>query len=161
MIPVFASFKTVWQFFIKRFNRNKLTIMRAAKRNRGNNPQPCIRCDRCTPVCPAKLLPQTLLWHIQSHDINQAESIGLSSCIECRLCEQVCPSDIPLVSYYQKAKVELAVQAKEKMAADKAKQYFGEKQARLADKALCAQQKQNDIKAALERVKVSMEPDTR
>lgn len=146
------SFKTIWQFFSRRFNKNYLKGVRAAKRQRDSNPQPCIRCAKCVPVCPANLLPQQLVWHIQGQDLEQANKTGLLNCIECRLCEQVCPSDIPLVSFYQTAKLELAQQATEKISADNAKRLFLEKQARLADKLLRAQQKQDDVKATLDRV---------
>ena len=67
----------------------------------------CIRCGDCAAVCPARLLPQQLLFDLQAQAWAQAERHALADCIECGCCAYVCPSHIPLVQYYRSGKDEL------------------------------------------------------
>ncbi len=62
---------------------------------------PCIRCGLCVEVCPARLLPQELLFLIKTKQYEQAHKWQLDQCIECGACSYVCPSHIPLVAYYR------------------------------------------------------------
>ena len=137
---------------------------------------PCIRCGKCTAVCPADLLPQQLYWHASSGNLDAAQDYNLFDCIECGCCAYVCPSHIPLVQYYRHAKAEIWAQEKQKKAADIARRRHEARLARLerirqerterlaerkkslsgpADKALDA--KQAIIQAALERVRKKKE----
>lgn len=71
---------------------------------------PCIRCGKCMDVCPVKLLPQQLYWHIRAKDLEKAQQHNLRDCIDCGCCSYVCPSHIPLVDYYRFAKTEIREQ---------------------------------------------------
>ena len=98
--------------------------------------QPCIRCGSCAEVCPANLLPQQLYWHAKNDDLEKAQHHNLMDCIECGACAYVCPSHIPLVQYYRYAKAEVRQQAADQVKADKARQRFEARQARIdAEKA--------------------------
>jgi electron transport complex protein RnfC len=133
---------------------------------------PCIRCGKCTEVCPADLLPQQLYWHARSGNHDAAQDYHLFDCIECGCCAYVCPSHIPLVQYYRHAKTEIWGQEKQKKAADIARRRHEARLARLErikreraermarkKQALAGKAEQRDaakqeaIKAALERVK--------
>ena len=133
---------------------------------------PCIRCGKCTEVCPADLLPQQLYWYARSGTHDAAQDYSLFDCIECGCCAHVCPSHIPLVQYYRHAKTEIWEQEKQKKAADIARQRHEARQARLVrikreraermarkKQAVAGKAEQRDaakqdaIKAALERVK--------
>lgn len=114
---------------------------------------PCLRCGECAQVCPANLLPQQLFWHAQAKEYDKAAKLHLSDCIECGCCSYVCPSNIPLVEHYRIAKSALSTQAKEKLAAEQAKQRFEARNKRLEDERLAREAKQ---KAASERRKASM-----
>ncbi len=137
---------------------------------------PCIRCGKCTAVCPADLLPQQLYWHARSGNLDAAQDYNLFDCIECGCCATVCPSHIPLVQYYRHAKAEIWTQEKQKKAADIARRRHEARIARLervrqersgrlaerkkslsgpADQATDA--KQAVIQAALERVRKKKE----
>ena len=59
----------------------------------------CIRCSKCTEVCPASLLPQQLYWHARAQAWERTQEFHLFDCIECGCCSAVCPSGIPLVQY--------------------------------------------------------------
>jgi electron transport complex protein RnfC len=133
--------------------------------------QPCIRCSKCTEVCPADLLPQQIYWYAHSNNLDAAQDYNLFDCIECGCCAHVCPSHIPLVQYYRHAKTEIWAREKRTRAADLARQRHEarlsrldrikqEREARLARKkqALSADGGSSEIKkatiqAALERVK--------
>ena len=93
--------------------------------------QPCIRCGKCTEVCPADLLPQQLYWYARSNNHDAAQDFGLFDCIECGCCAHVCPSHIPLVQYYRHAKTTIWAQEKQKKAADIARERHEARQARL------------------------------
>ncbi|WP_372988013.1 electron transport complex subunit RsxC [Marinobacter sp.] len=93
--------------------------------------QPCIRCGQCAEVCPMELLPQQLFWYSKSGEFEKAEHLNLFDCIECGACSYVCPSSIPLVQYYRYAKGEIRVQRAEQIKADRARERFEARQARL------------------------------
>jgi electron transport complex protein RnfC len=92
---------------------------------------PCIRCGKCTEVCPADLLPQQLYWYTASGNLDAAQDYSLFDCIECGCCAYVCPSHIPLVQYYRHAKTEIWDAEKQKRAADIARERHQSRQARL------------------------------
>jgi electron transport complex protein RnfC len=94
--------------------------------------QPCIRCAKCTDVCPAELLPQQLYWYARSNNYDTAQDYDLFDCIECGCCAYVCPSHIPLVQYYRHAKAEIWTQERQKKASDNARNRHESKQRRLA-----------------------------
>ncbi|HHJ13514.1 MAG TPA: electron transport complex subunit RsxC [Gammaproteobacteria bacterium] len=134
---------------------------------------PCIRCGRCTEVCPARLLPQQLYWYAHARDMVRIQDYHLFDCIECACCDQVCPSHIPLVNYFRFAKTEIRDIERERRRADLARRRHEARLARLerekkalearrarARKALDkrpkagdAEAKKAEIAAALERVK--------
>lgn len=133
---------------------------------------PCIRCGACADACPVQLLPQQLYWYAKSKEFERAREHDLFDCIECGCCAYVCPSSIPLVHYYRYAKTEIWAQERDKEKSELAKMRHdnrqariekekAEKAARLAKKkaALAAKDgakkddKQEAIKAAMERAK--------
>ncbi|MGB5305011.1 MAG: electron transport complex subunit RsxC [Gammaproteobacteria bacterium] len=93
--------------------------------------QPCIRCSKCTDVCPADLLPQQLYWYARSGNHDAAQDYDLFDCIECGCCSYVCPSHIPLVQYYRHAKMEIWAQETQTRAADIARQRHEARKLRL------------------------------
>ncbi len=133
--------------------------------------QPCIRCGKCTDVCPADLLPQQLYWYASSNNYDAAQDYNLFDCIECGCCAYVCPSHIPLVQYYRHAKTEIWTQEAQKQAADIARRRHESRLSRLqrikqqrADRMARKKQalagddggkdaKKSAIQAALDRVK--------
>ena len=94
--------------------------------------QACIRCGKCTEVCPANLLPQQLYWYSSSQNFDRAQDLHLFDCIECGCCSAVCPSHIPLVQYYRFAKTEIWTQEKERKKSDIARQRHDFREARIA-----------------------------
>jgi len=85
---------------------------------------PCIRCGACEIVCPAKLMPQQLYWHIRGGELDKAKNLDLFACIECGACAYVCPSHIPLVQYYRGAKADINHLANERQLSDHARKRF-------------------------------------
>lgn len=92
----------------------------------------CIRCGDCAAVCPAQLLPQTLLAQLREGELEAAAQQGLSDCIECGACAWVCPAQIPLVQLYRDGKSALQVQEDERARAVQARARHLARAARLA-----------------------------
>ncbi len=92
---------------------------------------PCIRCGDCARVCPAQLLPQELNFQIRARQWDEVATLGVDACIECGCCDFVCPSHIPLVSWFRYAKGEVREQGRERAAAERARQRFEAREARL------------------------------
>ena len=104
-----------------------------------NGGWPCIGCNRCEPVCPAKLAPRELLWLSNAGKWDAAAGLGLGRCIECRLCDRACPSEIPLAATFAVGKRTLAETAARNAQAAHAKSRFEARTARLASEQDAAQ----------------------
>ncbi len=117
---------------------------------------PCIRCGACADACPAGLLPQQLYWHSKGKEFEKAKDLNLFECIECGACAFVCPSEIPLVQYYRQAKSAIRIEQEEAEKADKARERFEARAARL-EREKAARQAKADAAAAArqERQKAS------
>ena len=92
----------------------------------------CIRCGKCTEVCPANLLPQQLYWHARARAWERTRDFHLFDCIECGCCAAVCPSNIPLVQYYRAAKSEIRAAQEAHFKSDRARARFESRERRLA-----------------------------
>jgi len=91
----------------------------------------CIRCGKCTEVCPANLLPQQLYWHSRARAFERSQEFHLFDCIDCGCCSAVCPSRIPLVQYYRAAKSEIRAAQKAQIKSDRARIRFEFREKRL------------------------------
>jgi electron transport complex protein RnfC len=85
---------------------------------------PCIRCGDCATVCPAQLQPQQLWFDLRAGQSAQAERHGLTDCSECARCDAVCPSQIALAGRFGLAKAELFERARQRQAADAARERY-------------------------------------
>ena len=72
-----------------------------------------------------------MFWYAKATEFDKAEHLNLFDCIECGACSYVCPSSIPLVQYYRFAKGEIRMQRAEQRKADRARERFEARQARL------------------------------
>ncbi|MBP8173286.1 MAG: electron transport complex subunit RsxC, partial [Aeromonadaceae bacterium] len=117
----------------------------AAELEPGDDERNCIRCGECASVCPVNLLPQQLYWFSKAGEHDKAREHQLDDCIECGACAWVCPSHIPLVHYYRVEKAEqqrLAIEAEQ---AERAKQRFAAKKARLEQERLEREAKHQEM----------------
>ena len=71
----------------------------------------CIRCGRCTTVCPAGLLPQLMADAADMGDFERYEKkvYGLE-CVACGSCSYVCPAKRPLTQRFRRIKAEIMLQ---------------------------------------------------
>ena len=121
--------------------------------------QPCIRCGLCAEACPMELLPQQLFWHAKAGEYEKAEHLNLFDCIECGACSYVCPSSIPLVQYYRAAKGEIRIQQAEHLKADRARERFEARQARLEREQQEKEQRRRDRAKAAAQAKAKTQAD--
>ncbi|MCG5549335.1 electron transport complex subunit RsxC [Halorhodospira halochloris] len=96
--------------------------------------QPCIRCSKCTKVCPEGLRPHEMVSAIRA-GVNvgePAESIELDPlrCTGCASCDLVCPSSIPLAGALGHARDMTRARMAEREAAERAKRRNEAKKAR-------------------------------
>ncbi len=82
---------------------------------------PCLRCGRCTTVCPMGLMPQVMASAVEFNDLERYEKklYGLD-CISCGSCTYICPAKRPLTQLFKQTKAEI-------MAIRRAKQAEGGK----------------------------------
>ncbi len=66
--------------------------------------QNCIRCAKCTEVCPMGLEPYLLAQEAKLEKWDMAEKDRVMDCIECGSCLFTCPSGRPLLDYIRVGK---------------------------------------------------------
>jgi len=116
---------------IVKASNNILVMQQATIPQHAGDHAECIRCSKCTDVCPAQLLPQQLYWHARAKAYDKAEEYNLFDCIECGCCSAVCPSEIPLVQYYRAAKSEIRAAKHAQFRSDRARIRFEFREKRL------------------------------
>ncbi len=68
---------------------------------------PCIRCSKCTYVCPMGLEPFLLSKAGKLGNYELAENESIMDCIECGSCQFACPAGIPLLDYLRLGKLKV------------------------------------------------------
>jgi len=63
---------------------------------------PCIKCGKCTEVCPVNLIPALIM-----ENKDKAKERKIDKCIGCGLCSYVCPSKIEVKNILKQMKEEL------------------------------------------------------
>ena len=68
----------------------------------------CLRCGRCTTVCPTGLLPELMAAAAQKGDYERYEKTlyGLE-CVACGSCSYICPAKRPLTETFKAVKAEI------------------------------------------------------
>ncbi|HNX62518.1 MAG TPA: electron transport complex subunit RsxC [Candidatus Limiplasma sp.] len=67
-----------------------ITVLETAPAKLGESN--CIRCGRCSMVCPMRLVPSTLDKEMRKGMFEEAERDGVMNCIECGACTWSCPA---------------------------------------------------------------------
>ncbi|MBQ8255144.1 MAG: 4Fe-4S dicluster domain-containing protein [Clostridia bacterium] len=71
----------------------------AVMKNKPKDQRPtleCIKCRRCSEICPAVLSPIEIYSSVKHGRSDGKLALYAAGCFECRSCSYVCPSDIPL-----------------------------------------------------------------
>lgn len=82
-------------------------------------PMNCIKCGRCTDVCPAFLQPLFISAYSLKNDFDAAEQHRAMDCIECGSCSFICPSRRLLLPSIRQAKREIGAKRRKAAAAQK------------------------------------------
>jgi len=80
-----------------------ILLMKRAESHRKPE-QSCIRCSKCTYVCPMGLEPYLLSRVSKLGKFDYAEKERIMDCIECGSCQYTCPAAIPLLDYLRLGK---------------------------------------------------------
>lgn len=64
----------------------------------------CIRCGKCTEVCPIRLQPLKLYRSAENGNTEELMKLHVMDCIECGCCSYGCPAKLPLTESFRKAK---------------------------------------------------------
>lgn len=75
--------------------------------NRRRAAQPCIRCARCSEVCPMGLEPYLISTYGRLQMFAEARANDVMDCIECGSCSYTCPSARPILDFIRLAKREV------------------------------------------------------
>lgn len=67
----------------------------------------CIRCAKCTEVCPVGLQPYLIARKVRGGNFDELRDCHVLDCIECGCCAYTCPARLPLLDYCKLAKSEL------------------------------------------------------
>ena len=81
--------------------------------------QNCLRCGRCTEVCPAFLHPLYISAYSLKNDFEKADEYRALDCIECGSCSFICPARRPLLQSIRNAKKEVMAKRKKEAAKNK------------------------------------------
>ena len=63
---------------------------------------PCIKCGKCTMVCPVNIMPVLIMENI--NNIDNLNKLKCNKCIGCGLCSYICPSKIEVREFVNIAK---------------------------------------------------------
>jgi len=69
--------------------------------NVNHKEMPCIKCGKCTEVCPMNLIPSLII-----NNPKLAKELKINKCMECGLCSYICPSKIEVREQIKKIKEE-------------------------------------------------------
>ncbi len=80
----------------------------------------CLRCGRCTTVCPQGLMPQMMAeaWEAGNEERYEKKLYGLE-CIQCGSCAYICPAKRPLTQVFKQAKAEIMAKKRAQAAGGK------------------------------------------
>ncbi|PKP52775.1 MAG: electron transport complex subunit RsxC [Bacteroidetes bacterium HGW-Bacteroidetes-1] len=80
-------------------------LVMPVEESRRKKPNPCIRCSKCTEVCPMGLEPYFLSKLSKLELFEKAEKNNIMDCIECGSCQFTCPSSLPLLDFLRLGKL--------------------------------------------------------
>ena len=100
---------------------NGLTLMSEDENEAAEaNMTACLRCGRCTTVCPIGLMPQLMADAVAAGDLERYEKklYGLE-CMQCGSCTYICPAKRPLMQTFKQTKGEIMAARKRAQAGGK------------------------------------------
>lgn len=99
-------------------NNNALTVLAVDEVEQAERQMTaCIRCGRCTRVCPIHLIPQAMGLACERHDLEAFKKLYGMDCFACGSCTYVCPARRPLTQLFKDAKAAVTAAARAETAA--------------------------------------------
>ncbi len=87
--------------------QNNAILAFGEKEAKLSEPTECIRCGKCSYVCPMKLVPPFISGALKIKDFESLEKNAVMDCMECGCCSFTCPSKRHIVQNMRLAKVSL------------------------------------------------------
>lgn len=81
---------------------------------RENEESPCIRCGRCTQVCPGRVMPAKLSTLASKGNKEAFVKFGGMECCECGCCSFICPAKKPLTQTIKSMRKQILEDRKKK-----------------------------------------------
>ena len=81
---------------------------------RENEESPCIRCGRCTQVCPGRVMPAKLSTLASTGNKEAFVKFGGMECCECGCCSFICPAKKPLTQTIKSMRKQILEDRKKK-----------------------------------------------
>lgn len=81
---------------------------------RENEESPCIRCGRCTEVCPGRVMPAKLATLASKGNKDAFVKFGGMECCECGCCSFICPAKKPLTQNIRSMRKQILEDRKKK-----------------------------------------------
>jgi electron transport complex protein RnfC len=80
----------------------------------------CLRCGRCTTICPTGLLPELMAEAARRKDYERYEhKLHGLECVACGSCTYICPAKRPLTEIFKQVKAEIMAQKRAAQAGGK------------------------------------------
>lgn len=93
----------------------------SGKEDRNVENPTCIRCGKCSEVCPMSLVPMYMYMYERRSDLESLDKLHVTDCMECGACTYICPGRLHLTQSFRTAKAKISAEKmKNQAAAEKA-----------------------------------------
>lgn len=82
--------------FVGKTTRALLLLSEKAVGRENSDPPVCIKCGKCVPLCPDRLMPNYIYNYLRDGKADAAVRSGALDCSLCGICSYICPGKAPV-----------------------------------------------------------------